>query len=283
MTQLLLSGHLYPFEGSQVADQWLQGVNVDGFAIFVPEAAQLGTRIQEEKLEPDYQPNPLTLSQLSLLVGTYTCRLLASECQKRGISRRERDCIRTNIKHSKFKDWLSIEIMSKRNEKENTEKKIIMRRTSSTWMIKNQQTHTERQTLASHYYNMKSITKNMKVQTTEGENYDFFTLVRWEGGERKDREWKFCASSWGDLRAPPVVEVEGIETDNTSLAAPPLICCIFLFPRLYFYQIQKVDGRRYWEPFWWWYWREIVVVELCMITGGWGYFLKNLFLKIILK
>jgi len=113
----------------------------------------------------------------------------------------------------------------------------------------------------------------------------FFTLVRWEGGERKDREWKFCASSWGDLRAPPVVEVEGIETDNTSLAPPPLICCIFLFPLLYFYQIQKVDGRRYWEPFWWWYWREIVVVELCMITGGWVYFLKNFFksyIKIIL-
>lgn len=102
MTRLLLSGHLYPFEGSQVADQWLQGVNVDGFAIFVPEAAQLGTRIQEEKLEPDYQPNPLTLSQLSFLVGTYTCRLLASECQKRGISRRERDCVRTNINYQAF-------------------------------------------------------------------------------------------------------------------------------------------------------------------------------------
>jgi hypothetical protein len=63
--------------------------------------------------------------------------------------------------------------MRKRNEKENTEKKIIMRRTSSTWMIKKQQTHTERQTIVSHYYNMKSITKNMKVQTTEGEIYDF--------------------------------------------------------------------------------------------------------------
>jgi hypothetical protein len=82
------------------------------------------------------------------------------------------------------------------------------------------------------------------------------------------------------LRAPPVVEVEGMETDNTSLAAPPLICCIFLFPLLlYFYQIQKVDGRRY----------LMVILERncgCWIVHDHGWvslFFKEFLKKVILK
>lgn len=90
MMQLLLSGHLYQFEGSQAADQWLKGVNVDEFAVSEPKAGLLGIQIQEEKLELNYHLDLLQLSQLSLLLGKWKFQFLALECQMKGISRKEK-------------------------------------------------------------------------------------------------------------------------------------------------------------------------------------------------
>ena len=126
---------------------------------------------------------------------------------------------------------------------------------------------------------------DMEYETTNnrGRELWFFTLVRWEGGETKDRGWKFCASSWGDLRAPPVVEVVGTETNSTSLAAAPLICCIILFPLvLHLYQITRVGGRRKWEPCWccWWWWCCWIVCFILRCSDCLGPMLNLLFMKI---
>lgn len=54
----LLFGHLYEFEGSQVADQRLLEVDEDGFAKFAPKAVQLRIQIQEEQIVTNYHLNP---------------------------------------------------------------------------------------------------------------------------------------------------------------------------------------------------------------------------------
>lgn len=77
MKEILLSGHLYRFEVSQAADQQLQVVDVDGFAIFGPKAGRQGIQIEEEQLAPSYHLNPLMLSQSSLWLGTYTLHFQA--------------------------------------------------------------------------------------------------------------------------------------------------------------------------------------------------------------
>lgn len=70
--KLLLSEHLYQLEGSQAADQWLQAIDVDWFAIFVQETGQLGIQIQEEQQAPNYHLNPWMLLQSCSLLDTYT-------------------------------------------------------------------------------------------------------------------------------------------------------------------------------------------------------------------
>lgn len=79
-----LSVHLYPSEDSQAADQQLQGVDVDGFAIFGPKAGQLEIQVEEEQLEPTHHLNSLMLSLLILLLDIYPVQLLASECKMKG-------------------------------------------------------------------------------------------------------------------------------------------------------------------------------------------------------
>lgn len=77
--EFLPSELLYQFEGSQAADQWLKGVDVDAFAIFDPEVGQLGIQIEEEQLVPYHLNCPL-LEQLRLLIGTSPVRSLTCEC-----------------------------------------------------------------------------------------------------------------------------------------------------------------------------------------------------------
>lgn len=88
--KFLLSGHLYLFEGSQAADQWLQIVDVDDFAIFGPKAGRRGIQIEGEQLAPNYHLNPLMLSQSTLLLGTYTVRFPALGCKMKDSSRKEK-------------------------------------------------------------------------------------------------------------------------------------------------------------------------------------------------
>lgn len=49
--------HLYLSEGSQAADQLLQGVDEDGFVIFGTKAGQLEIQVEEEQLEPTHHLN----------------------------------------------------------------------------------------------------------------------------------------------------------------------------------------------------------------------------------
>lgn len=91
MKQLLFFGHLYLFEGSQAADQWLQGEDVDAFAIFGPKAGQGEIQIEEEKLAPNYHLNPLMPSQPTPLLGSYIVRFPPLGCKMKDNSRKEKE------------------------------------------------------------------------------------------------------------------------------------------------------------------------------------------------
>lgn len=87
--KFLLSEHLYEFEGSQVADQWLQAVDEDGFVKFEPKAGRLGIQIQEEQLALNHHLTPLRLSQLSLLLDICAVQFQAWEYKMKNSSGKE--------------------------------------------------------------------------------------------------------------------------------------------------------------------------------------------------
>lgn len=66
--EFLLSGPLFQLEGSQAADQWLQGADVDGIAKFEPTAGQLENQIEQEQPVPNHHLNYLMLSLLRILI-----------------------------------------------------------------------------------------------------------------------------------------------------------------------------------------------------------------------
>jgi hypothetical protein len=89
MKKYHLLGHLYEFEGSQVADQQLQEVDEDGFAKSAPKAVQPGIQIQEEQRAPNSQLNPPRLSWLGLSLDICAVPFLAWECKPKDSSKKQ--------------------------------------------------------------------------------------------------------------------------------------------------------------------------------------------------
>lgn len=88
--QFPLSWHLYHLKGSQAADQWPQGADGDEFAVFVKGADRLGTRAEEELLEPNHGLNFLTLSLTSFQALIFRSQLLASDQKMTDSSTRQK-------------------------------------------------------------------------------------------------------------------------------------------------------------------------------------------------